>query len=348
MSLLGQEQTDKRDLAIQFGQCMLTYIQQVLYANKSTFNDDLLAKCVALYEQLYRHSQLQDETEDTIVPYWTKLIKRWNIVCKQDANGVALNPSDRKSQIGLRRAAVSPLIYQDDHQAFLEYANQSELRTLPGIPVSFLLGEGSPYAGLLWKQFQYLFQTTQAFIGALIDEAFTTECEDQITKLELEHQIGLLIRDDPYLNTVLYSPSKDAKGICDQATKAMREAGIENEDVFNIVSEATNHIFESADGDVENINTAETTMIMLKSAKDILKKKGSTLKKCGDRKTMGQLLTSLSNVTTKGVQVPAAITNMIALAQTAVNSNDPSSVQELEKVTSDMGLSKEMIIKMIS
>jgi hypothetical protein len=46
--------------------------------------------------------------------------------------------------------------------------------------------------------------------------------------------------------------------------------------------------------------------------------------------------------------VPAAITNMIALAQTAVNSNDPNSVQELEKVTSDMGLSKEMIIKMIS
>ena len=331
---------------MQFGDYTLEYIKLVLFANKETFHEDLLDRCVALYEQVYRRTEEQ-ETSDAVTPYWSKMIKRWNISCKQDAEGAALDPANRDSQRGLSRAPVCPQILLDQYQPFQEYAEQHQLRPIPGIPISFLLPD-SKHTDILWVYLQFMFHMTQQFVGAPVEPGKGEALETRISELDKEQEIQYLLSNDIYLKTVLYSPTKDPKLVSETAAKAIRDMGVEDEAVFDIVNDATANIFEEADGDTENMGTA-TTMSMLKIAKDIVKKrKGPALQKCCNRDMIGKLMKSVQTVTKGSDVVPAGVRDLMVLAERATQEGDQASVDQLEQMTASMGMSKETMMKLMS
>ncbi len=218
----------------------LTYfIKTGIFINKGTTKDNLLEKCIKLYNKfktIEATAEISDEDEAAI----RRCLKRLNLVLKVDSDGKPIDLSNKENQLRMALLTAHPSLENDDMDLMIRHANRHSINILTEIPLVFILRD-SKYQKLLWQYTRSLFYISQIIVSQVSANADPNDkiviikqkiSEDSLEKLatvlstisEIEREINLnkIMAVDKFLNTKLIKTGINEDDV-DEANQEVKE-----------------------------------------------------------------------------------------------------------------------------
>jgi hypothetical protein len=180
------------------------YIKVGIYVNKGTIKDDILERCIKMYNK-FKLIEISNNLNENDEAYVRKCIKRFNLVLKVERDGRPVDIKNKENQLKMIYLSVHPSITKDNMNDMLKYANKYHIDILSKIPLTFILKEGK-YQELLWQYTRLLFYITQVLISD-VDSSANPRSQIVITKDKIRNNSYI------YLESIMEKISEIEKNI---------------------------------------------------------------------------------------------------------------------------------------
>ena len=224
----------------------LTYfIKMGIYVNKGTDKNQLLEKCVKLYNK-YKLVENRSERSKEEEEFIRKTIKRFNLVLKT-IDDKPVDIRDKSNQLKILNFKGHPSLYTDNVDELISYGEQHNIDILTDISLSFMLRD-SKYQELIWLYCRALFFMSQMIISHtsnVSDSRYVLKKEiydeslqqlevilSRITELDEKIKTSNAMMLDTYLSNKLIKSGIDNKKISDaknEVKQIFNKKGIKTE-----------------------------------------------------------------------------------------------------------------------
>lgn len=328
------------------------YLKIGLYVNKGIDDNELLERCIKIYNKI-KKLEYDDEINETNDVFIRKILKRLNLILKTD-NNKSINILDKNYQLKIFELQPHSSIIDDDFQKMIDYAKNNNINILTNIPLLFILRE-SKYQQLLWQYTRYLFYISQVILSKqnntqIKEKVFNDSIEKieeillKIKNLEETININKILEADSYLNSKLTKSKMSEKNINEARNgvkNLLSEKGLSNDKTMDKIIESITNKIPTMDLSKGNI---------IKNMFEIAQNVSEEVKGDMDNVNIGDTLNKVMNIFHESINndktndIPLELKNVIGnLNNMQQNSPDENIKNQLEKLIDDNGLDKNII-----
>lgn len=229
----------------QFLEYLTYFIKLGIYVNKGTDRNDLLEKCVKLYNK-YKLIEKKTERSKEEEEFIRKTVKRWNLVLKMDGS-LLVDIKDKVNQTKILNFSYHPALKSGNMKEFVDFASKHNIDILTDIPFNFMLRD-SKYQEMMWLYCRAIFYMSQVIVTYTQNESdpkysLKKEIYDEssvqiatilnaITDLDEKMKVNNVMALDKYMKEKLVSSGIDSKKISDaknEVKEIFQKKGIKTE-----------------------------------------------------------------------------------------------------------------------
>ena len=338
-----------------FLQNLTHFLKLGIYANKGTEDENLLKHCIKLYNK-YKLIEMSDIDTDEEIALVRKSLKRINLVLKTDADGAAINISDKDSQRKILQYQPHAALLDGRLNDLYSFADHNHIAILTGVPLTFIL-KPSKFQGLTWQYLRVVFNMTQILLAKdhastqhIYQQAITQVADilESIACLEKENKVNQLMAVDHFLNNKLVKTTITEQNLADAKEEVkgiFRKKGLDsNNTVFKMIDSITDK--------VPNLDLSQGNVLksMMGIAQDVVKELAGDIRSDPQQfqttiSTLTEVFQEQINDPNGGATMPPQFKGMMDLLSATSKMSDQSSADqftiELEKFIDSTGIGRD-------
>lgn len=340
-----------------FIQHLTYYLKVAIHINKGTEDENLLEKCIKLYNR-YKTIESSKELGEKDEILVRKCLKRLNLILKIDTGGLPVDIQKKENQSKMILFSEHPSLGNNDLQSMLSHADKYHINILTDIPLVFILRE-SKYQELLWQYTRSLFYISQLLISRVSTETKTNSkmvkrkrkiydstiiklesILTDISEIEEKMEINKALALDNFLKRKLINSGLNKKNVneaSNEVKEMFQKKGLEaNNPVMKMIDSISNKLLSS---DLSSGNILEN---MYGIAQNIAQEMRTDPEQDPEKfqETLGTITDIFKDAMsqTDNDEIPPEMKDMM---NTLMSSEGVNNQEKLEQLINSTGLSRE-------